>query len=99
MNLSNVGIGEQVGQSKLLRVYPVPASDIIYLEGIEEGSSLELQVFDLSGRRVTSLSFNSTDVENRIQVNTSGLTAGMYQLFLKCNQWSTVQLIKFSILR
>jgi len=99
LNLSNVGIGEQVGQSKLLRVYPVPASDIIYLEGIEEGSSLELQVFDLSGRRVTSLSFNSTDVENRIQVNTSGLPAGMYQVFLKGNQWSTVQLIKFSILR
>nr|MBM3931734.1 T9SS type A sorting domain-containing protein [Sphingomonadales bacterium] len=99
LNLSNVGIGEQVGQSKLLRVYPVPASDIIYVEGIEEGSSLELQVFDLSGRRVTSLSFNSTDVENRIQVNTSGLPAGMYQVFLKGNQWSTVQLIKFSILR
>ena len=99
LNLSNVGIGEQLGQSKLLRVYPVPASDIIYLEGIEEGSSLELQVFDLSGRRVTSLSFNSTDVENRIQVNTSGLPAGMYQLFIKGNQWSTVQLIKFSILR
>jgi len=99
LNLSNVGIGEQLGQSKLLRVYPVPASDIIYLEGIEDGFSLELQVFDLSGRRVTSLNFNSTDVENRVQVNTSELPAGMYQLFLKGNQWSTVQLIKFSILR
>jgi len=100
LNLNNVGIGELLGQDKRLKVYPVPASDIIYLEGMEEASSLDLQVFDLSGRRMqVSVSFKSTDSGNRIQMNTSELPSGVYQLFLRGDHGSTVQVIRFSVLR
>ncbi len=98
--LSNVGIGELLGQDKRLKVYPVPASDIIYLEGMDEGSSLDLQVFDLSGRKIkVSLNINSMDSGNRIQMNTSELPSGLYQLFLGGNQRSTAQVLRFGILR
>lgn len=69
---------------KGIKIYPVPATQVIYIEfENQEQSEVNYQIFDMSGRVV------SQGVEhffsNRLEINVSSLAKGYYVIRLKTN--------------
>ena len=66
------------GNNKVdLEVYPNPVTDVmtVTVSG-RHGGSARMQLVDMSGKIVESLSVN----EDKVEINTSKLAAGMYLL-------------------
>ncbi|MBA3901772.1 MAG: T9SS type A sorting domain-containing protein, partial [Bacteroidetes bacterium] len=76
-NDPTVGIVEQAKPkaTQLLKVYPNPARDRIFIEGITETENTSLSIYDLYGRTVIQNIGN-----NLSNVDISGLSEGMYIL-------------------
>lgn len=64
-------INEQVSLGNI-KIYPNPASEILYIEGLEAAATIEL--FDIVGRKVKSM----RTVNNRESINMSMLPPGNY---------------------
>jgi len=65
-----------------IRVYPIPMDEVIYIEySIEYETDIQVELFDVAGKKVLSQNYNST--ESRWQINTDGLASGTY--FLRIN--------------
>lgn len=59
-----------------IKVYPNPANDAVYIEGI--GSGTGIQLFDVTGRQV----YQSASTSTNASINTSSLSTGSYVLVL-----------------
>jgi subtilisin family serine protease len=81
----NINITEidQVEAQQSYSIYPNPSKDIIYIELTNSNAPVEVSVLDLSGRTVMQQSFESG--KQRIQMDVSLLTKGMYFIQLKSN--------------
>ncbi len=63
-------------------IYPQPAGDILkYRVGLDEYDNVEVELFDISGRRLRKSSFNSSYVEDEFDV--SELSTGIYILKIR----------------
>lgn len=72
--------------STSLQIFPNPVKDVVYIADTTFGSSIKVEVVDVTGRKVTeqTLKVNA----NRTQLDTSSLTAGVY--ILKINNGKEV---------
>ena len=88
------GIGEN-SSNVIETVYPVPASDLLFVQ-IAEGQLVEsLQIVDVTGKIVQSQSVTSTG--SRISVDVSALSAGTY--FLNVIGDNGISTRRFSVIR
>lgn len=67
---------ENVDGKQSFFLFPNPASDVVYLKGAAEWSTLEVSITDNAGRLVQS--GNYTGGNELIELNTSGLANGSY---------------------
>ena len=67
------------------QLYPNPASDIITINVINKmnGSNVDVQIFDLSGKIILNESFSAIENRNHININTQSIKSGIY--FIKIN--------------
>jgi len=76
-----VGIEEQIIEESMdkLKVYPNPATDQLTLEfSLEQKSTVVIEIFDLSGRKVSEMSNNLNEGIQRIDYNVNGYSSGVY---------------------
>ena len=66
------------------KVYPNPANDVLNIELAEQSGLLTIDIHDLSGRLLNNIEFRN--VENRISLDVSALTSGLYMISLKSNK-------------
>lgn len=59
-------------------VYPSPMQDYLILSIASEVESAEVQILDISGKKVFQSSISKTDSGNTLQINTSNLPSGIY---------------------
>lgn len=69
------GISEAA--SDLFSVYPVPANDVLHIN-MKEAGAVEVQLFDIQGRRLMSQTFSSNP-----EISTAGLGSGVYILDIR----------------
>lgn len=80
--IGTVGISEGTPTQKL-RVYPVPASNQLWLEFLlANGANIQVELLDPVGRRVWSQSEYRLPGENRFSISVAGFPAGLYVLRL-----------------
>ena len=81
-------VRDGVEEAQLLGTYPNPASGqatVRYAlpEGRDDGASVRLQLYDLMGRRVQTLSVRTEPGRHERQLDVSGLASGVYVLRLQ----------------
>jgi len=74
------GIGNNILTNSNFKIYPNPASGIVYGDGFKEGSC-QIKVFDINGKVVYSASENY--VTQQIQLNLTLLKRGLYTVQLE----------------
>lgn len=75
----------------LLRVYPNPANDRVYIEN-SDGAIDQVQVYNIQGQRVLD---HPGDASGRVQLNLSSLSPGIYVMQVSSGQ--TVSSLKLQI--
>ncbi|MFK7756891.1 MAG: LamG-like jellyroll fold domain-containing protein [Flavobacteriales bacterium] len=75
------GIDEEV--VKDIEVFPNPSSDIFYLKGINLRGNAHYSVVNSSGQEVLSKSHFIANSSDRIEVDLSGFSAGVYSISVK----------------
>ena len=74
-------------ENNAINVYPVPASDNLYIKGVENNS--QIYIFDMLGREILATKMNNNTI------NISSLTEGVYMLKLNDKgNWKKVKFIK-----
>lgn len=63
-----------------INIFPNPASDFIYLNWTDNREKTQVEVFDLSGKSVLSVSVNNS---NNFALNVSEFSKGIYTLMVK----------------
>ncbi|TAH26571.1 MAG: DUF4397 domain-containing protein [Cytophagales bacterium] len=77
-------------------IYPVPASDLMYVNlNSEISSDANFQMMDMSGRVINSGKLNFTSGSNRLEFNVSNLEVGNY--LLKISSSKNVSNVKFAV--
>ncbi len=71
-----------------LNVYPNPATTIINITNKENIGVEQIDIFDISGKKVQSQNFNN---ENEVQLNLGGFAAGTYLLYIKTNEGTAIE--------
>jgi plastocyanin len=76
----NVASGSGIGTSDLemLSIRPQPFKDYITISGIDPGSALDVELFDLTGRVVQHENILQPSAQGSYTMNTSGLKPGIY---------------------
>lgn len=77
-----IGIDENQEVTKKLQIYPNPATDVVYLEGISEENCNEILIYDVSGRVV------KRDIYHKL-LNISDLSDGVYFLHINMKDGSS----------
>lgn len=81
-----VGINETIG--RVASIYPNPAADVITINtGFEMGTNYNINVFDIQGRKVTTLSSNKT-IET---LDLTVLESGTYLLQIRAENGEVLQ--------
>lgn len=85
--LNQIGINEQSLLLVQTKIYPNPASDVLNVEvEVAKTALLDVELTDMLGKPVTKLTaINLKEGINKFQVNTSGLSDGLYYLKLLFN--------------
>jgi len=74
--------------SSKFNVFPNPVTDMVTITNSESIGIEQIEIFDISGKTVKSLSFNN---ENEVQLNLGDFASGMYLLHIKTNQGVAVK--------
>src|SRR5690554_334712 len=74
--------------SSKFNVFPNPVTDVVTITNSESIGIEQIEVFDISGKTVKSLSFNN---ENEVQLNLGDFASGMYLLHIKTNEGVAVK--------
>lgn len=83
--------GNQARPEEKYRLYPNPATGILYI-GSEAGTDINaIQIYDLSGRAVRNLAYRETD--SNISIDISGLSPGLYLVELRFGDQSITKKI------
>ncbi len=84
---SNEIIGNAKRQhDEFVNIYPIPASDILYLDiNIEKINNIEINVFDIIGRNVIKMREKDSS-KNRFELNITNLENGVYQIVININK-------------
>jgi len=69
-------------------VFPNPVTDMVIITNNESIGIERIEVFDISGKTIKSLSFNN---ENEVQLHLGDFAAGMYLLHIKTNEGVAVK--------
>jgi hypothetical protein len=86
-------IGIKENNYKLSRIYPNPATDIVYLEMKDNSTNTILELTDLQGKLILQKTiFNG---ENKVEIPTNEFTKGIY--FLKVVTEKNIELHKLII--
>jgi len=91
-----VSVEEQAIEQSMdkLKVYPNPATDQLTLEfTLEQKSAVVIEIFDLSGRKVSEMSNNLNEGIQRIDYNVNGYSSGVY--YVKVQTGEKVETIKW----
>ena len=68
----------------LMSLYPNPAKEQLWIEpALQENEAALLQIFDASGKVVYQQQFVGGAQNRRLEINTRGLAAGLYQLTIR----------------
>lgn len=77
-------VADRASEAVLLSLYPNPAKDQVWVEAeLQENEAALLRIFDSSGKTVYQQQFVGGDQNRRLEVNTSKLAAGIYQLTIR----------------
>lgn len=87
-NITEVGIDDISGDSKLV-VFPNPAHDKLYIKNLKGSATVEVEVWDVSGRKVSVQELGA--VKNSVDIST--LSNGMY--LLKIREKGRLELLRF----
>lgn len=68
-----IGVDENQSVTEELNIYPNPARDVLYLDGMNADECAELVIYDVTGRNVKTVSFCN-------ELNVSDLNNGIYML-------------------
>ncbi|HKR05851.1 MAG TPA: T9SS type A sorting domain-containing protein [Bacteroidia bacterium] len=80
---SNTSVSEDLAEQK---IFPNPAAEYFNIRFIaEDAQNLNLEIIDVRGRIVIKNKMATVEGENKITVNTSKLTNGIYSVLLKGN--------------
>src|SRR5690554_2663433 len=74
--------------SSKFNVFPNPVTDVVTITNSESIGIEQVEIFDISGKTIKSLSFNN---ENEVQLNLGDFASGMYLLHIKTNQGVAVK--------
>lgn len=74
--------------SEKFNLYPNPATNIVNITNAENIGIEQIEIFDVNGKTVKSLSFNN---ENEVQLDIENLSSGTYLLYIKTNEGVTVK--------
>ncbi len=76
----NIGgfVGVESGQSNSISIYPIPSSDILFLNGLEHSKLYYLSIIDLQGRVILSKEI----INENMSLDISMLESGVYSLKL-----------------
>ncbi len=78
------GIEQQIQNISDINLYPNPANNNITLSyNVKENEMLTTTIYDVSGRTISSSSSIPTIGYNRVNIDLSDLTTGMYQIELR----------------
>lgn len=93
---STTGIGSTDFQLNNITVYPVPFTDLLTLDFSSAGSgNLKLNIYDMIGKTRYTTQGKLEQGLNHIEINTSGLSRGLYLLELETgNGAKTLRIIK-----
>ncbi len=84
-----VGVEEQTIEISGLKVYPNPVADRLTLEfSLQEKSTVVIEMFDLSGRKVLELNRVFPDGIQRINFNVSDYLSGLYYIRVRTGEKS-----------
>jgi peroxiredoxin len=75
-SLSVVGIGDLVSNDSQLKVFPVPATDVVHFEA--EKAIQEIMLYDVAGKQVLEQSYGSGDTPNSRTISLGSLQKGLY---------------------
>ena len=89
VSASTTSIANQ--QAEVFSIFPNPAEDfaMVQLNLPEAEKSLRMDVLDMSGRLVMSRSFTQVAKETQLEIDLSGINAGVYQLLVRGEKFST----------
>ena len=69
-------------------IFPNPVTDIVTITNSENIGVEEIEIFDISGKKVQSQNFSK---ENEVQLNLGDFAAGTYLLHIKTNEGTAVE--------
>jgi len=68
-------------KADVVSLYPTPANDKVFVKLFsEEAGVVQIDIFDLTGQKVLSQSFQKSKGANSINVNVNSLSQGVYML-------------------
>ena len=77
----NCLVGGSPALEGALRIYPNPAQDQLWIDfGMQAATSMQVGVFDVSGRRVLARHWEQEAIEARMALDIGGLPMGLYVL-------------------
>lgn len=87
---NGVGIGDQIKSDLGIQLYPNPAEDILTLKYASEiTSNIEVTVFDVFGKLVTTQTNTSNSGNNEIRFNAKDWKTGIYLINFQSDEYST----------
>jgi hypothetical protein len=93
LQITNVSVINII--SPKIIVYPIPTSNTLNIEGINNENSVQLTLADLSGREVTRQWYLADRSESTITLDVSNLAGGIYQLKIKALNSSETYFVRF----
>ena len=88
------GVSENVMVSQQVSVSPNPASDFVNINWLGDyKGSYDLQLFDVQGRLVQSVTGQKSEEEFKITLNIETLSSGIYNCVIQTNQGKLVEKI------
>ncbi|MFI5204769.1 MAG: T9SS type A sorting domain-containing protein [Flavobacteriales bacterium] len=81
-DMQNVSVDEKKEDIGMLG-YPNPANALYTIEFSETVTNATVKVFDITGKIFSTLSFSNT---NRLPIDVSGFTQGMYYIRVETNE-------------
>lgn len=88
------GVSENVMVSQQVNVSPNPASDFVNINWLGDyKGTYDVQLFDVQGRLVQSVTGQKTDEELKITMNIETLSSGIYNCVIQTNQGKLIEKI------
>ena len=87
---------EQGGKNYKINIYPSPGSYHLIINNINNHKIKKITIFDMYGREIKNFSYTKNS-NNRILVNTSKLSDGLYFIFFNTFEGSLAKKLKFIV--